>query len=104
MALTRRHSRRTSSAAGPTCLAALSHPFRCRWAPRLCSCLNLPCCPLPPAPLQVGNRAFAARFKLECPNSWALVNEQDPVPRVPGTGEPLSSLSVNMDGMLPFAQ
>ena len=37
--------------------------------------------------LQVGNRAFAARFKLECPNSWALVNEQDPVPRVPGNGQ-----------------
>lgn len=36
--------------------------------------------------MQVGNRAFAARFKLECPNSWAVVNQQDPVPRVPGTG------------------
>ena len=44
--------------------------------------------------LQVGNRAFAARFKLECPNSWALVNEQDPVPRVPGNGEPSFSWSM----------
>lgn len=58
------------------------------------SCRPAPCKPMRAQPTpraawpQVGNRAFAARFRLECPNCWALVNQQDPVPRVPGTGEP----------------
>ena len=35
---------------------------------------------------QVGIGAFAGEYRSLVPDSWAMVNRQDPVPRVPNTG------------------
>ena len=35
---------------------------------------------------QVGNAAFAAEYRCLVPDSWAVVNDQDPVTRIPTVG------------------
>lgn len=48
---------------------------------------------------KVGNSAFAAEFHELVPDSWSLVNDQDPVPRVPaGTGFRRCGLPVLVNG------
>lgn len=64
--------------AGSFCSAGL-------WA--ICTPADAPhAAPAPLQPCQVGNAAFAAEYRGLVPDSWGVVNDQDPVPRIPGYG------------------
>lgn len=71
----------TRGGAAASCLASCRHPAQCGGSPPR---LSLPL--LLRLLLQVGNRAFAGEFRKLVPDSWAVVNDQDPVARVPATG------------------
>lgn len=88
--LSRAATPRVGSCTRPACL--LASPPRAHGArPRASTqVLSLPP-PAAPAP-QVGNSAFAEELRAKVPDSFALVHDQDPIPRVPASaGEGLGA-------------